>query len=136
MAAISNFGGNLLLASVFTPDTANQITNLFVALTFDVPHKNVTGSDLNEPDSAYGYARAPYFIGADYWALNQQMVVNSQTILFDVPTEQWGRIRGWALCDDVDTGNVIACGSLSTQSSIAAGSDVRISIGDLKLRMV
>jgi hypothetical protein len=136
MAVISNFGGNLLLASVFTPDVATPIADLFVALTLDVPHRNITGSDLQEPDSTFGYSRAPYFTGSDYWALNQQIIVNSQTIVFEVPTESWGRVLGWALCDDVDSGNVLACGSLSTQSSIAAGSDVRISIGDLKLRLV
>lgn len=135
MAYISINGCKTLLQGVFMPDVAVLPDTVFIALTTNIPDKGVSGSDLREPDFP-SYSRIEYGIGSDFWSINQQTLINTQDLVWPVPSDSWGRILGWALCTEETLGDVLACGDLSPETSIAAGADISIYAGSLRLKLV
>ncbi|CAB4194629.1 hypothetical protein UFOVP1264_84 [uncultured Caudovirales phage] len=139
MGRISAFGDRIMLAGLLTPDTVSILNNVHVALVNTVPNKNaIDASYLVEPAVSDGYSRAQYGIGRDFWTEALGVFYNTDTITFGLPTGDWGRITGWALCDASvsEGGNIIASGSLNNDATILAGSSVYLPAETLRLKLV
>lgn len=135
MARITKYGAQQLLLSMFSPELSNNQTTLWFALTTAVPPLEVDGSNLSEVIGG-DYARTNYSIGGDFWSLEgATTLVNTQPITWNTPTEDWGRIAGWALCTESFAGSVIASGELSTRRFIPVNAVVTFPANSVRLRM-
>lgn len=135
MARLTKYGAQQMLLSAFASDLAMMPDTLYVALTNVVPPLEANGDGLVEPsDSAY--SRMPYSKGSANWQLiGNTTITNVSAITWSTPITDWGRVVGWALCTDVDSGTVIASGELSTPRYIAATSSVVLPAQALRIRM-
>ena len=135
MGAITRYGASQMLLSAFIPENSAMPSSLWVALTLSVPPLEATGSSLIEPNVG-DYQRVEYSIGADHWLLDGQMtLMNSQDVTWPLPSENWGRIEGWALVDSPAGGLVLASGSIKTSVYVVAGASVSLPANLMRLRM-
>ena len=118
---ISVYAANLMCTYVLASD-------MYLALLQDYPVPNDTGSTLSEP-AALDYARP--MLNAAYWGIPSN---GSSTFNIDItylPTEAWGTIIAYALCDSPTLGEVIAYAYMSAPVTVQAGSNLKIRSGML-----
>lgn len=118
--------GNLL----HTKTTPAIPEKYYIGLSTSAPSTNGTGA--NEPSKDAGYNR---MLLSNLSEPVDGMVVNQQDINFDESTDSWGNITHYVIYDtpEVDTGNLLMYGELSTPRSVEAASIMTIKSGYLKL---
>jgi len=130
MGAFTNYGNNLMLQSVF-----NGSGTFYLGLVTALPDQNATSATLVEP-SGGGYSRIAISAGSAYWKYGQSSASNAYSAVFNTASADWGRIVGWALCDALTGGNVIACGELVQTLVVQSGSSVTLPKESLVLRLL
>ena len=109
---LSMNGRDQMLGAFFMPDQISPPDSFWVALCLSIPTPGDTGDDLLEPDDD-AYTRVEYPTGADYWqTTNRGGITNTQEVFFPSPTQDWGVILGFALCDDSTGGQTYYVGDL------------------------
>lgn len=116
----SNYLENALAEHIFRAGTPlPQPTELHVALFTTMPDEDDVGGV--EPTAA-SYERVQYGPGASYWAApvaGDGRVLNSFSITFPAPTEDWGEIAGFGIYDEAD--NLWFADSLAAPKDVLAG---------------
>jgi hypothetical protein len=129
------FGRQAMLAALLVPDAVVLPDTLWVALTLSVPLVGHTGSDLLEPADPV-YSRVAYGVGSAYWTFDgSSALYNAREVLFPVPDEDWGFLRGWALCTEITGGQTIYVGDLVTPVTVTAGPDAVVVVGQNALKV-
>ena len=141
MGQFSQFAITQMLSSLLIPSQAVSLVpdsgtgSVYVALTSSVPLLGVSGDKLVEPTSST-YSRKEYGLDVNYWMLEGgRAISNKQDIVWDMPTEDWKMIRGWALCTAATAGIVVASGALSNPFFIKSGTQPIVPAGALRMRM-
>ena len=111
------------MSGFITDDGAKYMLGLFAAseelldtyyislITGMAPGISIFGSELEEPDAA-SYARATYENTSGNWQIVNGVLSNTYEINFPMPTEEWGFLRYWALCEAPSEGRVFFVGDL------------------------
>lgn len=98
---------------------------LYIALLVTMPSFNDSGEDLNEP-TAGDYARlAVDNTRANFSEADNATITNASTFEFPVATNDWGLIRGYAICDAA-SGGVLRYSFRSSQKFVREGRRVVI----------
>lgn len=116
MGSFTPYGRKLMVDSLFV--TGATIGNVWIALCAVVPGSVDDSSRLVEPKTG-AYARAAYTGGWTSGTAGE--VVSVGAVTFPVPSSNWGTLRGWAICNALTGGNVIAVGSLVIPKSVTLG---------------
>jgi hypothetical protein len=93
---------------------------MWLAMTSSVAPANAGGDELREPTRG-GYGRVEVAMGEASWDRVATSVLNSGRIYLPVPSDDWGLVAGWALCDTAEGGSVLAVGSLIEPTQVLAG---------------
>ena len=134
--ALTTWGRSVMVNSVFRPEAAPALGRLWVALTVSVPVATDTGQSLAEP-GASSYERSPYGVGSYYWNLTGPgQMINSRTVDWVSPTDDWGQVTGWALCTESTSGMAVAFGPLQRAMTITIGMRLRIPPGAMRLSLL
>lgn len=130
-AGVGDFGAATWLAALF--GVSPLPTQYWVALASDEPDPQGDGDTLValEPDPTLGYARQPYGTGTDNWVVDGVMLTNTNDITFGVPSDDWGPVNHFVLCDDPSSGDLYGWGLLSDPLNILAGAPVILPAGGL-----
>lgn len=129
MSGLSLYGRSQMLAAYFTPDVFAAPDVLYLALSTAIPTPGDTGTDLLEPADPV-YSRVAYGLGSAWWVLTGGgQVINTQEAPFGVPGADWGTLTGWALCTDIQGGDLVFHGALDTPVQVVAGPDAYVVAG-------
>ena len=138
MAGLTAYGSAQYLGALFGLNTAPSA--YFLALLTGPPDPSWDGDDLavvevpTEKESATtGYARYGIGVGSDNWVAHVGYLATKNTIVFDLPVQDWGLVTHWALCDAVTGGNVYAYGAFGFTQQVPAGYSVWIPSGGLQV---
>jgi hypothetical protein len=135
MGALTMYGRSVLVNSVFRPEAAPMLSTAWLALTTLTPVSTDSGSSIVEP-TASSYERSPYGIGTYFWSLmGPGLLINTRTLDWIRPTDDWGQVIGWALCTESTSGMALAYGRLRRPMTIVAGSRVRVPPGSIRLTL-
>lgn len=134
--ALTTWGRSVLVNSTFRFEAAPVLGTLWVALTTQVPVSTDTGESLLEP-TASSYERSPYGVGTYYWNLTGPgQLINSRTVDWRAPEDDWGQVTGWALCTESTSGMALAYGPLQRATTITSGMRLRIPPGAMRLSLL
>ena len=105
-------------------------TEYFIGLSSAVPA--IDGTGVIEPSALGNYARVKLVSLSEPTA---GLVTNTVAISFDESTASWGTITHFVIYDaaDVDTGNLLMYGELSTPRNVEPSTIMTIKEGYLKL---
>lgn len=119
----SNFGSNLI---------ANYLTSgdLYLALTTSATVDTDTGSTIDEPTGA-SYSRV--LLSSANWSAASAGECTYDTAIVYNPTEDWGSILGYAICQDSTAGEIVAYGALTSMVNIEASSYTQVPPGAIKI---
>jgi hypothetical protein len=128
----TSYGRQLLIATTFgqllqTPQV------LYLALLYTTPNDTDSGSSLDEPAKADGYSRLA--IPNDYTSFEVDglgAIVLKEDLFFEEAAADWGRIIGFALCDDSVAGSVIAYSDIVNRFNVMTGDQVVLPEGALQ----
>ena len=99
---------------------------VYLALSYTIPDASATAAYLSEPNDSV-YQRISIPLTNSYWSDDGTGIITMiQSVTYSVASVDWGQPLGWALCTDVQTGPLIASGTLGNMPYIAAGSQVYI----------
>jgi len=101
--------------------------NLYVALVTEPVGTSEDGSELTEPTGA-SYYRATIYTGPENWFVAYGSSTNLAEVSFDVAQEDWEGIRGWAVCDEFEGGQVLWAGD-DDPYDVPSGDQVILSPG-------
>lgn len=131
-SGVSDYGSSTWLAALF--GVIPLPTRYYVALCTDEPGAAMDGdllADL-EPDD-FAYQRQEYSPGVDTWAPNGPYLTNLNQVVFGAPNVDWGYLSHFALCTDLESGQVFAWGELLNPQYVTATIGVLIPVGGLVL---
>lgn len=135
MGQLTTFGRSVMVNSVFRPEAAPVLGDLWIAMTTAVPVITDTGDSIFEPEAA-SYARAPFGVGTYYWGMmGPGQVINAQNISWVPPADDWGQVIGWALCTELTSGMAVAFGRLRRPLTIVAGMRLKAPPGSLRVTL-
>lgn len=134
-SAVASFGAETWLPALF--GLIPVPTQYWIALAADEPGDQSDGDSLAdlEPDPAAGYARQSYGIGTGNWAADGAFLSNAVQVDFGVPTDTWGPVSHFVLCDAAVSGDLYGWGELVTPLNILAGAPVLIPAGAMVVTM-
>ena len=129
---------------LITRDGAAYIFNLFtngesaaptyyVALVVSAqPGIAVSGDELDEP-AVSEYQRGALANVSGNWKIDGGTLINMVDIDFPVVANDWGQIRYWAICDEIDGGRVLFVGTFNTPFIVAIGDQPYVSAQALSI---
>lgn len=134
---ITLWGASQMLQCFFTKEITPP-ESFYMALIKEVPPTPfVSGSEIDEPVGG-GYQRVEIDNDLGYWFndVQPQVIASGQDIAFLPATEDWGRIKHWALCDSPSGGNLYFIGSVEDANLIVnSGNSVTIATGGLTVSL-
>lgn len=107
---------------------------LYIALLTRNPVFSDTGADLHEPTAASYQRLEVSNSSSNFSVATNGTVVNTQTFGFPTPPEDWGLVRGWALCDAATDGELLFSFK-SSQQFIHEGKRPLIVSGGMSMRI-
>lgn len=129
---ITNAGENYLLDLVCGRQAF--LPAYYVALVVNErPSQFIQGHDLDEPVNE-DYTRARYDNIPLGWTTAAGEVSNTLALYFPVATSEWGTIRHWAICTEIEGGAVLWAGSLETPIEVYEADRVTFQPGALTIR--
>lgn len=107
------YGRQQMLLAYWSPDAGDVLSSAKVCLCTAVPPANAAVSQLQEPDTADGYARITVPMDSDNWGeTGFAELYNLNSLIFNEVTDDWGLIVGFAIADTT-SGQCLAVGSLA-----------------------
>lgn len=134
MGDISVWGAGKVGRQVFGLEAG--VGTLYLALIKGAePTAFMTGGELAEVStSGTGYARQPIALnGTNFYEGDYGRIVCSTEINFPTATDDWGRVRSWALCTASTGGDVMFYGKFKAAKRIETGDIFRVPGGALKI---
>lgn len=129
--SFTTYGRKLLIDNLFVAPTAG-IGTVYIALCFVVPGTTDDATRLIEP-VGLGYARKSYAGG---WLTGQPgEAFNGNQITFALPSADWGVLRGWAMCNTLTAGKVIASGALRAPTPVKVGTQPIIATRGIRVAL-
>lgn len=111
-------------------DTPKQ--SFWFALLTEQAGATATGTSIQEP-IAGSYERARIDNVSGSWEISGTSLNNGVAIEFVPATEDWGMVRGWAMCTDNLDGKVIMLEMFETPVEVTAGTSVTFPIGGVSI---
>jgi hypothetical protein len=127
---ISDYLENALLDHVFKTTEYTPPTNIYIALTKSTIDDTHTGSTLPSEVSGGNYARK---ICNTWDVASGGKTENSQPIIFNKATANWGMITYFAICDQLSGGNVLFYGALQDTKVVNLDDIFRFKTKDLDM---
>jgi hypothetical protein len=131
-ASFSDYAEGAILEHVVGKTTFTKPTT-YLALCTTVPTDASTGTTIVEA-SYTGYARKKVE-GTEYGAASGGAIKNSGTITFAECTAGSSVIKGWALCDALTVGNVLAWGTATETTISTTQTPATISANNLEITL-
>lgn len=128
--SFTTYGRKLLIDGLFIQPAG--IGTVYIALAFVVPGTTDDATRLIEP-VGLGYERKSYAGG--WLAGTAGEAFNGNQISFNVPSGDWGVLRGWAMCNLSTGGKVIASGALRAPTPVKAGTQPVIATRGIRVAL-
>lgn len=129
---ITNAGENYLLDLVCGRQAA--LPAYYVALIINErPSQFIRGTELDEP-RVTDYTRARYDNIPLGWTESSGEVSNTLALTFPMAESYWGTIRHWAICTEIEGGEVLWAGSVETPFEVHSEDRVSFQPGALTIR--
>ena len=122
---------NQVAGNLFKTKTTPAMPSVFyIGLSSTAP--SIDGTNVDEPSASAGYARVKLTSLSEP---TNGVVTNESAINFNESTSSWGTITHFVIFDaeDVDTGNLLMYGTLSTPRAVEAATIMTIKENYLKL---
>jgi hypothetical protein len=129
MPGFSDYWENAVLDGTFGDPSVPAIANAYLALTTVVPDDTKTGAALTEAGYT-GYARAQVPAASMSPAASGSKT-NSVAVTFAACTGGTATVIGWALCDALSGGNVLAWGTCTSTVISTTQTPATIAVGGL-----
>ena len=102
-----------------------------IELYTSAPSDSGGGTPVSGTGTAY--VRKEITKGSSHWTRAANVVSNTNTVSFAVPTADWGRVTHFGIFDASTSGNLILHGSLANAKNINLGDPApKFSAGELK----
>ncbi len=127
----TNYFLNCVAGNLFKTKTSPALpTEYYIGLSTSAP--NVDGTGANEPSTDAGYARVKL---TSLSTPTDGVVTNTLAINFNESTATWNTITHFVIYDsaEVDSGNLLMYGELSTPRTVEAATIMTIKENYLKL---
>lgn len=108
------------------------IEALWIALLIDSAGTTATGDTIIEP-SAEEYTRVRMENISGSWYLDGTEISTTTEIVFPTAVEDWGLIRGIAVCTESESGEVLIVEQLTTPVEVTADSTLTIPEGGISV---
>ena len=129
MSGFPTVAGANYLVDLFSASEM-PVSDYYVALiTGKQPGVAVVGEELEEPDFP-DYTRARIENISANWSTEDGVVSNAIAVTYPIPTNEWGIIKHWALCDAEAGGRVFFAGELEN-FTVVVGEQLIFPIGSL-----
>lgn len=134
---ITIWGAGQMLTMFFS-NVVEHPDNFYLALVRSVPPTQyVSASELDEPPADSGYSRAVIPNSGYCWhnASQPYVVTNTETVTFTTPTNDWGPLRYWALCNSDVEGYIYIVGELEEPMTVLMGDTVILPEGSVTINL-
>lgn len=134
MGSFSDYLENALLDHVFEGSAYTQPVHTWIALTTHLISDSESGGNLRENSLTGAYARR---VCLTWDAASGGATANTEDLTFAQATDDWGIITTFAIMDTatVDTGNILAYGTLTISKSVQSGDTPKFATGDLDITL-
>jgi len=110
---LSTYAANLIGNALTDQGTYTAPANYYLSLCVDAPDASMTGTTLSTAEPTDGSFYRPMFPDWN-WSTLVNGVSTYDTQINLVPTNDWGLVSYFAICDAATAGNVIWFGSLTS----------------------
>lgn len=127
----------MLLQHLFTPDDpeVEPLGTLWLALV-DAPIQPTDDGNSISELAATSYTRVGIGALLEYWTLTAHGVLSNATAVYwPAATTDWGRVSGWALCTEAQSGLVIAGGDFLDALEVETQDVIALAPGMLVLEI-
>lgn len=131
--SVSDYGCDLILETLLG---GTFPTSLWVALSLRRVDPSWDGDDLAffEPtDAAYG--RLEIVLPTGFTDVDGGACTNVDDLVWDTPTEDWGQIGFFALCDAETSGHVLFPCDIASPFYVPAGGEAKMLAGSITLNV-
>lgn len=123
MSRLSNYAENLLINCLLRGSTFTTIPTVYCALYITDPADTDTGTEV----TGGSYVRQSVTFGAPADGVSQ----NTNEITFPTCTADWGAISHAGIRDNLNAGNLLFHGPLTTPKTVTAGDVFKFQIGNI-----
>lgn len=126
--AMSDFLENALLKHITNKEIYTPPVNLYIGLYTDI-EDGETGKITEVMGASYN--RVKVVFGEP---INGAMM-NTEDVVFNIATEDWGIVKGVAIYDDIAAGNLLFYSNLTSSQAVNIDNQIIFKIGKLSIAM-